>query len=589
MKKTKLIFVDTSLLPVAAEDIYGKIFPIFKTRVEERSGASVKEGTGANGAVTVRYKLSPEMADESYEISDSDGAVVISGKNFNSLIFGTGQLLHKSRYDEEGMMVADWRGYSAPECSFRSIYFAVHFYNWYLTTTPEKLARYFEDLMLWGYNGACAIYPKMNLKDWNDPAAETNFLLLEKLYSTARSLNLKTSLLISPTDFAVPNKAVAADSSGIHAKGGGICTSCEGGYEYLRDINLHIVKRLSKIGLDYILSCAYDHGGCSCEKCAPWGGNGYYVFSKKLFADLKKVAPDIKMILTTWHFDKGINDKRDFPWLDRAIREDKAKGDDWVSYMMLETRNGMPEYIKENGVPGGCEAIDFPEITMQRLEPWGAFGVLFTPCELERVWKEVGGIMHGGIPYSEGKFDDPNKVIFAGFFWERGRSAKENFTDYCGYEFSEDIAEDLWEMSVLLEKNHFDTYYTTKKPADMDEITRARKLAVKIDESLSKTAKKRWQWRIFYIRALLDYERYSNAAAKGWTFDGVELNRFNYWRQFMLGSRLAQKLLRELIDIYEMPVQHIPQKHVGHHYVRPLYTPIIENYDSCWERDSGNR
>jgi len=192
MKKTKLIFVDTSLLPVAAEDIYGKIFPIFKTRVEERSGASVKEGTGANGAVTVRYKLSPEMADESYEISDSDGAVVISGKNFNSLIFGTGQLLHKSRYDEEGMMVADWRGYSAPTSPFRIIYFAIHFYNWYHTTSPEELNRYFEDLMLWGYNGVCGIFAKINLTGWDDPNVEKSYELVEKLFRAAKALNMLT-------------------------------------------------------------------------------------------------------------------------------------------------------------------------------------------------------------------------------------------------------------------------------------------------------------------------------------------------------------------------------------------------------------
>jgi len=590
MKLQKNIFVDTFALPVASEEIYGKLFPIFKTRVEERSGASVSEGKSSCECCgfNITLKLDAAMADEAFDISDGEGGVIIKGKNFNSLMYGIGQLLHKSRYDENGMYITDWRGYSAPECSFRSIYFAIHFYNWYHTTTPEELARYFEDLMLWGYNGACGTFAKLNLDNWDDPNVEKSFALIEKLLSTAKSLNLMTTILLGNTDFRKRNMAVASDMSGIHCKTGqSICTSKEEGYQYSLSICSKIVERLAKIGIDYYIYFPYDEGGCSCEMCAPWGGNGYYRYAKRLNHDLKKYSPNTKSILCTWHFHKGINDKRDFKWLDRAIREDKALGDDWVSYIMLETRNGMPDFVKEHGVPGGCEAIDFPEITMQNLEPWGGYGAVCTPTEIKRVWDEVGGIMQGGNPYSEGKYDDLNKAISAGLFWEKNRSAEEIFKDYCGYEFKEEIFDELWEMSVLMERNQYRTHTTRKEPADMNEVKRIRELAVKIDSELPESIKTKWQWRIFYIRGLLDYERYSALEAAGWNFDElIPQTRFRFWGQLLRGDRLAQKLQRELLDIYDAPKPYDAQKHFGHHMVRPQYIAIIENFESRWEKNN---
>jgi len=588
MKFEKKIFADTSALPLEEQQIYKKLFPIFKSRVEERSGAEVYEGKASCCGVTVAFALDADMADESYDISDAADTIVIKGKNFNSLMFGLGQLLHKSRYSEEGMQLTEWRGYSRPDCSIRCMYFAIHFYNWYHTTTPEALARYFEDLMLWGYNGACGIFGRLNLNGWDDPNAEKSFALVEKLFSTAKELNLETTTIFANTDFKNRNTAVAADMSGIFCKTGQtVCPSTEEGYQYLYGIFEKIVARLSKIGIDNYIFFPYDEGGCSCEKCKPWGGNGYYRMSKRLFKDIKKYTPNAKAILATWHFNKGINDPRDFEFLDRAIREDKAKGDDWVDYVMLETREGMPPFVKEHGVPGGCEAVDFPEITMQKLEPWGAYGAVCNPIELKRIWNEIGGIMHGGFPYSEGKFDDLNKVIFAGFFWDKKRTAEENFKDYCGYEFREDIFEDLWDMCVLMEKNQFLTHWTSCKPAVMEDAVKARELAVKMDDALPESVKTRWQWRIFYIRALLDYERYAGAAAYDWS--GLKTltiyNRFAFWRQYMLGSRLAQRLQRELIDIYEMPMPYIPKDHFGHQLVRPNYAGITENIESRWETE----
>ena len=36
-----------------------------------------------------------------------------------------------------------------------------------------------------------------------------------------------------------------------------------------------LFERLSDVGLDIVTFWPYDEGGCACEKCKPWGSNGY--------------------------------------------------------------------------------------------------------------------------------------------------------------------------------------------------------------------------------------------------------------------------------------------------------------------------
>jgi len=556
--------VDLSALP--NEEKFARLYPMFKSRVEERCPAEVSD---KEGAFTVRFLLDETMTEEAFDISDTENGLLIKGGSFKGLVFGLGQLLHKSRYYDDGMHITDWRGYSAPDCSFRVIYFAAHFNNWYHNTARENLAKYLEDLMLWGYNGICCFY-----KD---------------LFVAAKKLDLITVTIKLNSAGKITDPSIAADVSGLHQKDVNlVCPSNPKGYEFLSEKIVESLKVYAEDDcLDYLLFFPYDAGGCTCEMCKPWGGNGYYRFSKRLYNDVKKILPNIKAILANWHFELGPNDKRDYPWLDRAVREDKYLGDDWVDYMMLYTRDGIQDWVKNNGVPGGCRGIDFPEITMRNLEPWGGYGAVCTPDTIDKIWKTVSPFVDGGMPYSEGHYDDINKALSAGLFWERNRSVKEIFTDYCGYEFREEIADDLFKASNLMDKNQVSTHTYNKTPADMEEVKWVRETIVKIDASLPESIKTKWQWRLFYIRALLDYERYAGAAEEGWTFEGLTYGtRFGYWKRFMQGSRLAQKLLHELIEIYEMPEVYDPAKHFRHPLVRPLYTGIVENFESHYAENN---
>ena len=572
MKYIKQLTVDSAGLP--AEPIYEKLYAILKVRVEERSGAKV---TRQPGGFLLRFSLEETMADEAYTIEDLENGVEIRGKNFNALMFGMGQLLHKSHYDEGGMQITDWRGTTVPECPFRFLYYAIHFYNWYQNTSPEELERYCEDLMLWGYNGFCGLFGRISYDGWEDPRMEKALALQKKLFRAAKNLNMMTAQLLQFIDFKTAKPEFAADTTGIFGKNGNpICPEKPGAYDYIRETLFREVSLLEEFDLDYLVYFPYDEGGCSCEKCAPWGGNGYYKVAKRMHKDMQQRFPKLKAkaILATWHFNLGFNDRRDFEWLDRAIREDKARGEDWVSYITLETRRGMPEFIAEHGVPGGVPGIDFPEITMHRLDPWGAFGANPLPTEIKRIFGDVQHVVQGGLTYTEGRFDDLNKALLAGFLWDKSRTSKENFEDYCGYEFRETITEDLWEMANLIEENQLRTHHSRMEPANMDQVRRVLELGGKMDAALPERIRKSWRWRVMYIRSVLDHARYTAAEKDGWKLrEGLTIwrDRFDYWGKLMMADDEAQKLMRELLEIYEMPPVYDPPNQELHFMLRPCH------------------
>ena len=56
---------------------------------------------------------------------------------------------------------------------------------------------------------------------------------------------------------------------------------------------------------------------------------------------------------------------------------------------------------------------------------WGGFGANPLPTRYEREWKELKAQWQGGFPYSEGIFEDINKVLFASFYWKADTTADE--------------------------------------------------------------------------------------------------------------------------------------------------------------------
>jgi hypothetical protein len=166
---------------------------------------------------------------------------------------------------------------------------------------------------------------------------------------------------------------------------------------------------------------------------------------------------------------------------------------------MADSHEDFPRHPLDVGVPGGLPLLNFPEISMFGMCPWGGFGANPAPAHFQGLWNRIKHVARGGAPYSEGVYEDMNKAIVAGLYWEPDRAAEDIVREYCAFEFSPEVADDLVEVTRIFERNH------DRKRIGADTV-RALELVQGAEPAMTKAARRSWRWRIFHLRALIDKE-----------------------------------------------------------------------------------
>jgi len=573
-KQMKSVSIDTSALP-KTEPVYQKLFPIVKKRIEDRSGAVCLENQ-ENADFVLRFALDSTVPAEGFRLTDIAGGILITGADFLALMYGAGQFLHKSTYTEEGVIPTTWRGQSVPQNEKRVMQFCQHFYNWYQCCTEQELREHIEDLVLWGLNGVSGVFSCLNLTGWDDPKLADLVRIFRCLMKTAKDLTLKTGMEFSNVDFSIPKEGLRADYKYLFSKTGNlICPSTAGGYEHIQALFEKILTLTEGIGLDFIVYIAYDEGGCCCDKCWPWAGRGYYDMTRRLSKFAKQKYPNLEFWLFTWYVGRGEDHIDEWPSLYKRLQEDAAKGDNWVDYLLLETRDDYDAvfYPVRNGPPTQhIKMLTFPDVSMTGLTPWGGFGAVCMP-ELMKHWERpFEKHCNGGYLYTEGIWDDITKAVMLGIYWDRSRNTDETLRDYCGYEVPGADPKDFVKLVKLIEASQSCTNRIDKRPCPLCYCQEAWELADKINNQISPQIRQYWRWRIVYIRAYLDLVRYTKCWEMGWPLLKKSRGWFFFWRRFLEHDQRAQDMLLELIHLYKAQEYDDPDLYAYHYYLRPPMT-----------------
>ncbi len=470
------------------------------TRVlRERAGLAVR--MMAPEEANLVLDVAPGLGAEGFRIADGPGGqLCITGDCARGVLYGVGKLLHEARYGPGIFMPGPWRGISVPDCPLRGIYFALH-NNYYSHAPLEELARYLEELALWGINTIAFHLPQP--VDPTTPAARAAQARHHALLQSAREAGMRLALLNSPNiglADAPPEALAAAFPDTEPARRGfadiRVCPSHPAGFAYLSRMLAQYLDGYQDLGLDYVASFPYDSGGCGCTDCWPWGARGFLTIAREFSRLARAMYPGARTILGTWCFD--VREESDGEWdgLARALAEDRS----WVDVLMVDSHFDFPRYPLEHGAPGGLPLINFAEISMWGRFPWGGYGANPLPARFQRIWEQTGGKLAGGLPYSEGNFEDLNKVIFARFFWDKQAQAIDTVRAYITYEFGPEVVEPVAEAVTLLERSY------PRATWRRDDVTRAFTLLQQAAAVLPERVRATWRWRILYLRALLDDE-----------------------------------------------------------------------------------
>lgn len=482
---------------------------VIRRQIERRCGASFDRD---NPQYTLTLTRDPALPPESFVIERPAGnAAIIRGADKLGILYGAGRFLRDCTFHEEGFSVGGWTGHSRPAKPLRGIYLATHFHNYYHDAPIEEIVEYLEELALWGFNAVQVWFDMHHYQGIDDPQARKMIDHLKRILAGAKRIGMKVCLV------NLGNEAYANSPPELHADfntGRSIyrcelCPSKPGAIELMLKWFDEELDAFAEVRPDLIVFGPYDQGGCACANCAPWGCNGYLKICEAKARRVKSRWPGTKIILLTWLFDY---ERDQSEW--RGLADAFAGGVDWCDYIQADSHTAYPRFPLEQGVPGRLPLLNFPEISMWGMHPWGGFGANPLPSRFERLWKTVKDHVSGGFPYSEGIFEDINKVFCAQLYWDPDRSAAEILRDYIAYEYAPEVVEKVIEAIDILEANHNRQWRIdwrlcsqVREPIRFrKDPRRAYELLQQAEGRLTDNARRRWRWRILYLRALIDRE-----------------------------------------------------------------------------------
>jgi len=499
-RSIRLVFPDQ---PSAVVKNLGQVFT---RQVERRCDAQVT--TEITSPLTVELAIAPGLGNEGYRITeDQAGTIRILGNDERGLLYGIGKFLRTSQYDGHGFTPGTWRGTSAPRCPMRIVYLATHFNNWYESAPVADVVAYIQDLGLWGYNTIDVGYPFSQFESFEDPASVIWLQRYREILAKTKLCGLRVSI------GALPNggfKNVRADLMATPVPGAirgnnfaesHYCASKPEARRIVLDNIGRLMDELKDVGLDGFVFWPYDEGGCGCDDCWPWGSRGFLDMSKTLRPVVLSRFPECDIILCTWCFENENDANPDGEWIGLAKAMEKDKS--WVDYIMADGHEDyFPQYLLEHGVPGDLSLLNFPEISMFGRGPWGGFGANPAPAHFQQLWDRIKHMAAGGMPYSEGIYEDMNKAIVAGFYWNPECKAEDTLREYIAFEFSPDVVEELITAIRILER----TLY--QSPTMSADAVHAFEIIDRANAKLTDRARSSWRWRFVHLRALIDKEMY---------------------------------------------------------------------------------
>ncbi len=478
---------------------------------------------GSGSEYNISVSVDEALKNDRYIITFTDGGAEIKAGNNCACHAAFGRFMLESVFDGRGDVKTKPAGTVidfTPAKALRGMYFATHFHNFYHSAPMEKVQEVIEDIALRGCNSLLVWFDMHHYNSVEDPDAKEMIVRLREILSYAKKIGISPSMTSNANEgFNSSPEELRAEwhTQGKYKKNPvghyhrEICPSKPGGIEEIEKERREMLKCFADVGLEYIIYWPYDQGGCTCAQCEPWGANGFVKAFKAYKRAVNDIIPETKIIVSTWYFNKFI----DGEWEGFYPLLGKAPFDDVPFIMSYFPRGNVPPCLIEFGAfDAGLNFIDFPEISMRYCTPWGGFGASVLTRFMKETNDKCAHLYNGGFPYSEGIFEDANKFIQLGSYTGLYPDAIEALRKYVRSEFctdDEELFEAVLKTETALER---DADYS-KKPyrfeiKNTSDIDFVYETFEKYNKLLPENITNSRNFRLFYLRAVIDYELKNN-------------------------------------------------------------------------------
>lgn len=457
---------------------FARIIDICTRHLYERCGVRMLDNSDAE--LAIELAVDAAIAIDGYRIEDiPSGEIRISGHDIRSLLYGIGKFLHGCEFANAAFQPGIWRGSAAPTRAFRAIFLANHLGNFYQSAPLSEVFRYLEDIAMWGYNRVVLCLDIRQYLLSNQSEIQRMSMRLSDIIIEIHNLGLSSGLLImehgNNTD-----SLLLQDKNTI---------------EKIADV----FQEISTLKIDFLaIMPEYQR-----------------TEANTALSPLTALLPEIAKLFLL-HFPaaeiavsmNGTLSNSHSGWDEFArLLSDNRK---YIDYLIYDTsgESYSPASLK-NGVPAGLPMLSFAELSRHATFPWGGYGMNPFPHRLQQIWDANKSLSIGGMPYSEGIFDDINKIVCAQFFWD-DRPAVETVRDYISYYFGSNVVVELSRVVAVMERTIPHALAKRKvNTIDMlvtDGVEEAFFLAKKAETQMTAYARNNWRWRLFFIRTFIDLE-----------------------------------------------------------------------------------
>lgn len=432
----------------------------------------------------------PELGEEGFLVEARPGApAVIAAAHPQGLIFGAGLLLRASRFSDGRWDRPELSETSTPVKQLRPIYFATHFGNWYCHASIEELREYIQDLALWGYNALITWFDFHHYKDLEDGTAQWE--RLGRLDVLAKEVGMKVGrIAIANESFAgqAPPELTAIgrlEGTGYETD---LCPSKPEARAIILDDRRQFLTRVSETtSLDWICLWPYDQGGCNCDQCTPWPKT-FMELGREIAGMTKQVLPETEIMVSAWWIGTHVAGE------DEAFFESLSRKETWFRTIVAGTVELRRWLSQEREIPGEYGVLLFPEVSMFDSLPWGSRGANPAPIKFSAEMAELGPHLIGAMPYSEGRYEDLNKVLWAQLQWDPSRGLSSILEDYCrdsfGWQTEEEGPQLLYDIEAGLR--------------DLSSAAGRLELANRLEGRMEEWGLRGWRWQILKAHTLID-------------------------------------------------------------------------------------
>lgn len=397
-------------------------------------GIAVFDGASAHVTLRTDQAVAHELGAEGYVVSVQGDSATVAGGGPNGVLYGAGCILHAlAAAGGEWRLPAEMRG--RPALPLRTMYFADHMGNWYAHASAEEVRDYLAEMALWGYNELMTCLEVRPGETFDDSVAR-----VKALEAYARTLGMRAGNVIqSNTSFTPPPPGTKAEPGPVPGPYD-VCPSKPGASDFIVDDKRTFVSRM--LPFDFSALWPYDGGGCSSADCAPWART-YLDLSERI---AREVLPGVEVRASAWFFDEPENRGEDDALFTRL-----AAHPHWFRHIYAGASQARRWLAAGRTLPEPYRVLLFPDTSMFDGIPWGGRGANPGARRFTAELRDCLQLLDGAAVYSEGRYDDVNKVVWAQLLWNTESDPHAMLAEYARVYLGADVAEDAAALLLAVE------------------------------------------------------------------------------------------------------------------------------------------